>query len=89
VSGVKQSEMHTAQPFVPEPSISNVWVAISKLKRCKSPVVDQILAELIQAGVETLHSQIHKLIKFISNTEEFPHQWKVNCHTYSEKGRVK
>jgi hypothetical protein len=36
-----------------------------------------IPAELIQAGGrETLHSEIHKLIKLIWNKEELPHQWK-------------
>jgi hypothetical protein len=29
-----------------------------------------------QAGGETLRSEIHKLIKFIRNKEELPHQWK-------------
>jgi hypothetical protein len=67
--------MHTAEPFVPEPSATEVEVAIEKLKRYKSPGVDQILAELIQAGGETLHLEIHKLIKLIWN-KEFPHQWK-------------
>jgi hypothetical protein len=62
---VRQTEMHTAQPFVPLPSASEVEVAIGKLKRYKSPGVDEIPAELIQAGGETLHSQVHKLIKFI------------------------
>jgi hypothetical protein len=38
--------------------------------------VDQIPAELIQAGGGTLRSEIHKLIKFIWNKEELPHQWK-------------
>jgi hypothetical protein len=47
---VRQTEMHTAKPFVPEPSASEVEVAIGKLKRYKSPGADQILAELIQAG---------------------------------------
>jgi hypothetical protein len=41
-----------------------------------SPGADQIPAELIQAGGETLHSEIHKLIKMIRNKEELPHQWK-------------
>jgi sorting nexin-29 len=36
----------------------------------------QIPAELIQAGGETLHSEIHKLIILIWNKEELPHQWK-------------
>jgi hypothetical protein len=35
---------------VPELSISEVEVAISKLKRYKSPGADYIPAELIQAG---------------------------------------
>jgi hypothetical protein len=74
--GVRQTKMHTAEPFVPEPSASEVEVAIRKLKRYKSPGVDQIASELIQAGGETLHSEIHKLIKLIWNKEELPHQWK-------------
>jgi hypothetical protein len=62
---VRQTEMHTAEPFVPEPSSSEGEVAIGKLKRYKSPGVDQIPAELIQAGGGTLRSEIHKLIKLI------------------------
>jgi hypothetical protein len=67
--------MHTAEPFVPEPSSSEVEVAIGKLKIYNSPGVYQILTELIQAGGEILRSEIHKLIKLIWN-KEFPHQWK-------------
>jgi hypothetical protein len=74
--GVRQTEMHTAEPFVPESSASVVEVAIGKLKSYKSPGVDQIPAELIQAGGETLRSEIHKLIKMIWNKEELPHSWK-------------
>jgi hypothetical protein len=43
--------------------------AIGKLKRYKYPGIDQIPAELIQAGEETLHSDIHKLINLIWNKE--------------------
>jgi hypothetical protein len=75
VDGVRQTEMHTAKPFVPHPSASEIEAAIGNRKRYKSPGVDQIPAELIQAGGETLHSEIHKLIKFIWN-KELPHQWK-------------
>jgi hypothetical protein len=46
------------------------------LKRYKSPGIDQIPAELIQAGGNTLHSEIHKLINCIWYKEEFPEQWK-------------
>jgi hypothetical protein len=31
--GVRQTEMHTAEPFVPEPSASEVEAATGKLKR--------------------------------------------------------
>jgi hypothetical protein len=72
--GVRQTEMHTGEPFVPEPSASEVEVAIGELKRYKSPGVDQIPAELIHAGGGTLRSEIHKLIKLIWNKEELPHQ---------------
>jgi hypothetical protein len=66
--------MHTAEPFVPEPSASEVEAAIGKLKRYKSPGVDQIPAELIQAGGETLRSEIRKFITLIWSKEELPHQ---------------
>jgi hypothetical protein len=75
VGGVRQTEMHTAEPFVPEPSASEIEVAIGKLKRCKSSGVDKIPGALVQAGAETLCSEIHKLIKLIWN-KEVPHQWK-------------
>jgi hypothetical protein len=78
--------MHTEKPFVPEPSASEFEVATGKLKRDKSPGVDQIPAELIQAGGEILRSEIHKLIKLIWNKVELPNQLKVNCVTYSQKG---
>jgi hypothetical protein len=61
---------------VPEPSGSEGEDVIGKMKRYKSPGSDQIPAELIQAGGETLHSDIHKLIKLIWNKEELPQQWK-------------
>jgi hypothetical protein len=34
---IRQTEIQTAEPFVPEPSNSEVEVAIGKLKRHKSP----------------------------------------------------
>jgi hypothetical protein len=72
---IRQTEIHTAEPFVPEPSATEVEVAIRKLKRYKAPGYDQIPAELIQAWGETLHSEIHKRIMLICN-KELPHQWK-------------
>jgi hypothetical protein len=40
-------------------------IAISKLKKYKSPGSNQILAELIQSGVKTLLSATHKLINSV------------------------
>jgi hypothetical protein len=65
--GIRQTEIHTAEPFVPEPSATEVEVAMRKLKRYKAPGSDQIPAELIQVGRETLCSEIHKLIMLIWN----------------------
>jgi hypothetical protein len=48
---------------------------IAKLTKYKSPGIDQITAEPIQAG-ETLHSEIHKLINSIWNKEELTKQRK-------------
>jgi hypothetical protein len=76
VHGIGQTEMHTAKLSVPDPSASEVEAAVGRLKSYKSPGVDQIPAELIQEGGETLHLEIHKLIKLIWNKEELPHQWK-------------
>jgi hypothetical protein len=45
--GVRQTEMHTAEPVVPQPNATEVEVATGKLKRYKSPGVDQIPSELI------------------------------------------
>ena len=67
VHGVKevgQAEIHTAEPLVPEPSASEVELAIDKLKSQKSPGTDQIPAELIKAGGETISLEIQKTYYF-------------------------
>ena len=48
---VRQAEIHTEEPLVPEPSAFEFGLAIGKLKNHKSPGVDQIPTELIKAGV--------------------------------------
>ena len=49
VKDVGQTEIHTAEPLVPDPSASEVELAVDKLKSHKSPGIDQIPAE---QGVE-------------------------------------
>jgi hypothetical protein len=67
--------MHTVWSQVPKSSFFVVEIAIQKLKEHKSPRTDQILAGPIQAGGNTLHSEIHKLNP-VSNNGKFPEQWK-------------
>jgi hypothetical protein len=75
--GIQQTEIHKAEPFVPEPSAAEVKFAIRKMKRYKALGSDQIPAELIQAvRGEILHCEIHKLITLIWNKDKLPRQWK-------------
>jgi hypothetical protein len=64
--GVRQTEMHTAESSVPEPSTSEAEAANGKLKKYKSP-------GQIPAGGQTLHPEVQKLNKLIWN-EELPRQ---------------
>jgi hypothetical protein len=43
VSNVRQTEIHTAEPIVPEPNAFETEMAIEKLKE-QSPYIDQIPA---------------------------------------------
>jgi hypothetical protein len=58
-SKVRQTEIHTAEPLVPEPSAFDFEMAIEKLKRHKSPGIDHIPADLIKTGGRTNRSEIH------------------------------
>jgi hypothetical protein len=49
--GVRQREMHTAQPLAPKPNAPVVEVATGKWKRFKSPGADKIPTKLIQMGL--------------------------------------
>jgi hypothetical protein len=74
VHDVRQMDIHMAEQLVPETSLVELQLAIGKLKSYKSPGTDQIPAELIKAGGETLYSEIHRLICSIWNKEELPQQ---------------
>ena len=74
VNGVRHTEIHTAEPLLPEPSAFEVKLAIENLKSHKSPGIDQIPAELIKLGYRTIHYEIHKLIISMWNKEELPEE---------------
>ena len=75
VNDVRQTELHTSEPLVPELSAFELEFAIEKLKSNKSPGIDQIPAELSKAGDRTIHSEIHQLISFW-NKEKLLEEWK-------------
>ena len=74
VKDVRQAEIHTAEPLVPEPSAAEFELAIDKLKSHKFPGIDQIPAELIKAGGRTICLEIHKLINSIWKKEKLPEE---------------
>jgi len=69
INDVRQTELHIAETLVPEPSSFEVDTSIGKMKRCTTPGIDQIPAELIQADGKTLCSVIHELLNSVWNTE--------------------
>jgi hypothetical protein len=78
--------MHTAKPFLPEPSVSEVEVAAGKLKRYKSPGVDQIPAELIQQGGDTVFGHSLAYLVDLEQRRIASPVERVNCGTYLQKG---
>jgi hypothetical protein len=73
---VRQTEIHTAEPLVPEPTAFEVEVATKHTHTHKSPDTDQTPAELIKATGRTIYYEIHKLIIFIWNKEKLSEKWK-------------
>jgi hypothetical protein len=71
VHDVRQMDIHTAEPLVPEPTLVKVESVIGKFKSYKSPGTDQI-PSMIKAGGEAICSEIHKLLRCEWNMEELP-----------------
>jgi hypothetical protein len=75
VRNVRQKDIQTAEPLVPEPSLVEVEITIGKLKSYKTLGTDHLLANLIKVGGETLRCEIQKLFCSMWN-KELPQQWK-------------
>jgi hypothetical protein len=73
---VMQTELHAAEPLMPDPSAFEFESAIEKLKSHKSPGIDQIPTERIKAGSKTIRYEIHKHIISIWNKKKLPEKWK-------------
>jgi hypothetical protein len=62
-------EIYASEPLLPGLTPFEVEIAISKLKKYKSPGRDQISGELIPAGGETILPEV-------GNKKELPDKWK-------------
>ena len=73
---VREIEIQTAEPLIPDPTLLEFEIATEKLKKYKSPGIDQIQAELIKDGGNSLLTEIYKLVLAI---------WKKKCYQNSER----
>ena len=76
VNDGRQTELHTAEPIVSEPSTFEIEIAIEKLKTHRSTGIVQIPAKLIKAGGRAIRCEIRRLVCSIWNMEELPEEWK-------------
>jgi hypothetical protein len=76
VLDVRQTEIHTAEPLVPEPSTFKFEWAINKLKIRKAPGIYQNPAELFKEGRRTIGFEIFKLVVSIWKKKELPEKWE-------------
>jgi hypothetical protein len=89
VNDVRKTEIHTAEPAVPEPNALEFHMAIGKLRH-KSLGMDQIPAQFIKAGSRTTRSEIHKLNNSVWNEEKLPAEWKESpiVHIYKKGDKI-
>jgi hypothetical protein len=76
VNDVKQTQISTAEPLVPEPRAFEFGMSIEERKKHSSSAIDSIPAGLIKAGRRTIRTEIHKLINSVSNNEKLHEQCK-------------
>jgi hypothetical protein len=74
--GIRQTETHTAEPLVPEPSAAEIEIAIRNLKRKIARYLSHSSRTVSSWVGGIMHSEIHKLSMLIWNKEQLPHQWK-------------
>ena len=70
VNYFRQTEIHTAEPLVPQPSAFEVGMATEHLKRHRPPGTDQFPADLIKTGGIIFRSEMHMLINSVWNKVE-------------------
>ena len=85
VNDVRQTEKHTAEPLVSEPSVFEFDWAIESIRSHKSKSIDQISPELIKAECRIISYETHKCIISIWNNEDLPHEWKESIIVHIHK----
>jgi hypothetical protein len=75
VRDVRQTEIHTAELLVLEPSAFEVGLAVEKQICHISPGIDRIQQNLLRRG-RTIQHEISKCIISIWNKEELLQEWK-------------
>jgi hypothetical protein len=65
---------YSRDSLVPETRVFDVEMFTEKLKRHKSPGIDEIPAQFNKANNIKIRSESHKLINSIWNKEEFPEE---------------
>ena len=73
----RQTEICTAEPILPEPSIFQNEKAIEMLKRHKSSDFDSIPAELIKTGGRTIRCDVSEINNYIWNMKELREEQQV------------
>ena len=88
-NNVGEIQIQTAEPLISEPTLLEVEIAIEKLKKYKSPGIDQIPADLIQDGGNPLLTENYKLVLAIWKNKMLPEQWKesIICTYIQERGK--
>jgi hypothetical protein len=92
ISDARQIAVHTPEALVHDPSPFEVEIAVlyCKVSKSKSPGSDQIPRETIQAGGETLQSEVLEVNNSVWNEEELPDELKeaIIVPVYKKGGRT-
>jgi sorting nexin-29 len=75
---------------IPEPSTSEVYDTVRKMKDNRAPGEDATMAELIKKGGKHLWENIHQLIVSIWNKEEIPEELRtaIICPIYKKASKL-
>ncbi|XP_054281242.1 uncharacterized protein LOC128998911 [Macrosteles quadrilineatus] len=73
----EEGQFQNVQPMINPPTLEEVWNTVKNLKNNKAPGGDNIPAELLKAGGQSIIEELHKLILDVWEKEEIPMEWKI------------